>query len=208
MTLPEIRIPWWDTNDSAWKEAILPAQTINILEAEITESLAPPESFSIEDSASDLGVASSTYTNPIWIWVSAIMTLVSLLLAWLLWRTKSTPNLAREMENTNTAEKVLWAQLLKDFKHSNAVVLRTSIENWCRSLWPDESGSALQNLKQRLSEEAAEALMLLEKSAYGKDGTEALNLNALPIELKKLRKSGSKNRSEAAALPPLYPVSE
>jgi hypothetical protein len=207
MTLPEIRIPWWDTNDSAWKEAILPAQIINILEAEITESLAPPESFALEDSTSDLGASSSTYTNPIWIWVSATMTLISLLLAWLLWRSNSTPTLAREIENTNTAEKALWAQLLKDLKHSNAVVLRTSIENWCRALWPEESGSALQNLKQRLSADAAVELMQLEKSAYGKDGTEAPNLKELLVELKKLRKSGSKSRSEAAALPPLYPES-
>jgi hypothetical protein len=207
MTLPEIRIPWWDTNDSAWKEAILPAQTINILEAEITESLAPPESFAIENADSDLTVSSTTYSDPIWIWISATMTFMSLILGWLLWRARSTPNLAREIESANTAEKVLWAQLLKDLKHSNAVVLRTSIEYWCRSLWPEESGSALHNLKQRLSGEAAKELMLLEKSVYGKEGTEAPNLIELPIELKKLRKSGSKNRSESAALPPLYPES-
>ncbi len=205
MVLSEIRIPWWDTKESAWKEAVLPAQTINILEAELTESLAPPESFELANSNNDLALVSSNFSNPIWQWISATMTLVSLLLAWLLWRTRSSKGASTEIENTHTAEKAVWVQLQKDLKNASAMPLRTSIENWSRAFWPDEPASAIQNLKQRLSKQATDELMQLEKSVYGKVGAEVPSMNELSLELKKIRKSNPKNRPASSALPPLYP---
>lgn len=96
LTLPAIRIPWWDTESNSEKVALIPAQTLNVTRAgenNATEppagpadnQITPPETDSKENSANTLN---STGNGHFWQWVSLALAGVWILtmLAW--WRTR------------------------------------------------------------------------------------------------------------------------
>lgn len=208
MSLPEIRIPWWDTDEDTWKEAILPSQNITILEAENSASLAPPERFSAPAEVSVAQIEPSTADN-IWRWSTSAFATLSLILAWMLMRRPGRRVASEPSKSNNAKEQQLWSSLRRDFKGNSAQKLRTSLENWCRAVWPEESASPLQKLSEKLSPDASEDLSTLEKSLYGQNGAEIPDLKNLQSELKKLRSitdSGNTGESDAAALPPLNPI--
>lgn len=205
MTLPEIRIPWWDVEESIWKEAILPAQNISILEAQSSASLAPPENFSAPGEIASAQTEPSLFSS-VWLWSTAAFAFLSLILAWMLVRQPKQRAIPEHHKPTNTKEQQLWSALRREFKGNSAQSLRTSLENWCRAVWPQESASPLQKLEARLSEEAAKELSSLEKAIYGKQGAELPELKNLQSELKRLRKSADATESNADALPPLNPI--
>lgn len=208
MTLPETRIPWWDVEEDIWKEAVLPAQSITILEAENSASLAPPENFAAPTEVAATQVEPSLLDS-IWLWSTAAFATLSLILAWLLIR-RPKPRVASEpSKSINSKEQQLWSSLRRDFKGSSAQKLRLSIETWCRAVWPQESASPLQRLSDKLSEEAAAELAGLEKALYGQVGTELPELKNLQAELKKLRSirdTSNKDQRGSATLPPLNPI--
>ena len=211
MVLPEVRIPWWDTDEGAWKEAVLPEERINVLEAETSASLAPPQSFSdpvtLEANSNQLLVS-----DPFWKWVSATMTLISVILAWILLRTRSRGYVPAPAEKQTTGvdanEQRCWAQLQKDIKKANPAEVRASLERWCRAKWPTQSGSALANLSSRLSGAAKEELKNLDRAIYGNQTDAEVQMNDLAKELRNLRKASSDGESGQSALAPLYPVAD
>ena len=205
MTLPEIRIPWFDVDDSIWKDAILPAQAISVLEAQSSASLAPPESFSAPEQL-NLGQAEQAPFSSIWLWSTAAFAFLSLILAWLLVRQPKQAVSTQQSTSQDYKEDRLWTALKREFKKGTALSLRTSLESWCRITWPDESASPLQKLAEKLSTEAAKELTALDQAIYGKQSTETPSLNALQAELKVLRKQVDKKDTGASALAPLNPI--
>ena len=207
LVLPEIRIPWWDTDEEAWKEAVLPEEPIFIQEAETNAALAPPEIFIAEGAETSNGniISTSNSVNPIWQWISAVMSLTTLILAFLLWQGRTKRPKVVATEKVNLAEQKCWKQLQQDIKNGDASVIRSSIENWCRAIWPNESSFLLTKLSDRLSSSAQNELRHLEKSIYGANSQESLDFSSLLAELSDLRRKGKTEDSNESSLPPLYP---
>lgn len=206
MTLPEIRIPWWDSDENLWKEAVLPARTVNVLEPESTASLAPPESFVEQPALAEERPTDSIFTS-VWLWSTAVFALLSLILAWLLLRRPSgkTPK-NRPQDEIKTREHQAWGQLQKSLKSRSAQQIRNCLESWCRAAWPEETASPLQRLAEKLSPEAAQQLTALEQSIYGTSGNAPADLDLLQTELKNLRKKTANKADPKPALAPLNPV--
>jgi hypothetical protein len=205
MTLPEIRIPWWDNEESAWKEAVLPAQSINILEAESSASLAPPESFAAPTEIVVEQVETAFFSS-IWFWSTAAFAFLSLILALMLIAQPKQKANREPAKERDTKEQQLWKTLQRELKNGSAHSLRTALENWCRTVWPDESASALQKLAEKLSGDGARELSDLERAIYGKPGAEPPSLKSLEAQLKLLRKNAGRPDSPREALPPLNPI--
>lgn len=206
MTLPEIRIPWWDVEESVWKEAILPAQTINILEAESSAALAPPETFEAAAVTAE-NLPQASLLNSIWVWSTAVFAFISLALAlMLLRRPKPAVMHEQKVENTSSKEQQLWSSLNREFKNGSALTLRKALQNWCQAMWPNESASPLLRLSAKLSDQASAELSLLEQSIYGSQNTELPSFEQLRAELKTLRKKAGNKSDTAEALAPLNPL--
>lgn len=208
MVLPEIRIPWWDTDEQVWKEAVLPEERIFIQEAEANAALAPPESFISDDAEAPNAntiISTNSSVNSIWQWVSAVMSLTTLILAFLLWQGRTKRPKVVATEKVNLAEQKCWKQLQQDIKNGDSSVIRSSIENWCRAIWPNESSFLLTKLSDRLSPSAQNELRHLEKSIYGANSQESLDFSSLLAELSDLRRKGKTEDSNESSLPPLYP---
>ncbi len=82
MTLPEIRIPWWDTDTDTQQVAVIPARTLSVTGT--GAAAAPPSSEPPENGSAASGSASEPEpetspeaNNPVWPWVS-----VALAFAW------------------------------------------------------------------------------------------------------------------------------
>mgnify|MGYP001082310828 CR=1 FL=1 len=206
MTLPEIRIPWWDTDESVWKEAVLPAKNINILEAQSSASLAPPENFSqpvqlVESEEGNLFGSSS-----VWFWSTTAFALLSLVLALLLVRRPTAKAGKTAIREPNSKEQQLWASLRRELKGNSAQNIRSALENWCRAIWSQESASPLQRLSEKLSAEAAAELAALEQAIYGMPEAPLPKFEALQAELKVLRKNTDTKADTQDPLPPLNPI--
>ena len=77
-TLPEIRIPWWNTETDTLQFAVLPARSVSVSALSIPGTEAPTV---VTDSP-----PSSTAVLPVWIWIlSGSGWLIALVLAVLLW---------------------------------------------------------------------------------------------------------------------------
>lgn len=206
LTLPEIRIPWWDVEDSTWKEAVLEARKINILEAESSASLAPPEDFSVAEIETTPTQTEDLSYSSIWIWSTAIFALLSLILALLLVRRPRLEAVTESHEPSSSGEQKAWSALTRKLKSGSAKEKRSAIEHWCREAWPDSPKPPIQLLASMLSAEAAAELSELEKSIYGASGTEAPQQDQLMSELKRLRKNRDAKSDAGSALPPLNPI--
>jgi len=206
LRLPEIRIPWWDVEEMLWKEAVLPSQTLNILEAESSASLAPPENFA--PATVDAGPAQDEADSSVslWVWTTAAFALLSLVLALLLVRRPKHEVAVENREPNNSGEQKAWSALTRKLKSGTAKEKRTALEQWCRTAWPDSSKPPMQLLASMLSAKAAEELSELEQSIYGASGSEASQQDHLLSDLKQLRKNKDAKSEAGSALPPLNPI--
>jgi len=168
-TLPEIRIPWWNTQHGRIEYAVIPAQRLTTFNNNTTQDNGPlnPEPI-VAPSQSD---QSSTVTTPasgslLWPLVS-----LGLLVLWLatlgLWWTKSqatnkTPTTLNQPTPLNPRLKDV-RQACRDNDASQA---RANILSWARSQWQFD-GNSLSNLANQVEEPALkEALVQLDNFLY------------------------------------------
>ncbi len=208
VTLPEIRIPWWDSDESVWKDAVLPARTVNVLEAESTASLAPPENFADQPLTTSAPNPTPSIFSSVWLWSTILFALLSVILASLLLLRRPSSNRPqpKHSDSHKSQEQQAWNQLQKDLKSHSAQQMRRSLENWCRAAWPAETASPLQRLSKKLSPEAAQQLEELEQSIYGASGQPPEDLGRLRTELKDMRKKSSGSEDPKQPLAPLNPI--
>ncbi len=86
ITVPEMRIPWWNIETNKLEYAILPAQTVNVAAAEnsaVIKSSQQPTSSSI---AQTNGTIIQTENSGYWVLSTLLLLISNIVLAFLLWR--------------------------------------------------------------------------------------------------------------------------
>ncbi|MDO6461137.1 BatD family protein [Granulosicoccaceae sp. 1_MG-2023] len=212
ISLPPVRISWFDTGKGQLQEAVLPARTITVLPAANTAADTPPLTPQAEDKPAPrpettpppAAPAAPAPTAGIWPWLSAFSTLgwLATVLAW--WarerRREAQPRPAlQKRPDAKSALQVVQRCAQQNDPHA----FRQAVLDWARARWPDAAPAALQDIARRLASEAlAAAFASLDSALYGQGKT--VDLTAIAALLEKAQAGRSAAPSSAAdALPPL-----
>ena len=164
-TLPEIRIPWWNTETDTLQFAVLPARSVSVNALSIPGTEAPTV---VTDSA-----PSSTAVLPVWIWIlSGSGWLIALALAVLLW----TRHRAGHTGPSNSAPsgpaaadlRQALVAVRRNLETGDVAALRRAVLDWA-SLHHDRHFGSLSALARVSSDELARQLQSLDRSLYGVD---------------------------------------
>ena len=216
---PEQIIRWWNINTEQWQEAVLPAETYQVLPAAISETFSPPTNFespsvvNLDTSSfqgADTILSGGDQTEWYWKWATiALLVVVFLQTAYLLSMQRQQP-INQPSKNTqpphSESEKSAWNELVLALKSQDAARIRQSILSWSRVRWPEDSIHTLDSVAEKsgsdkLSKALTQLELILFKGASGK-----LEPKPLFSELKRLREQASTPK-EQSALAPLYPQS-
>lgn len=214
--LPEISLPWWDTESGQVRQATLPARELRVNPAAggasptSNANLADPELF-----ATDLSLPRQTppgFSPLYWGWLAAsgllILALLWLSFAYLRLRRQLSELLndhSQQQHQERKLEKAAWAHLKQQAKRGTLSDVRDALLGWARSYWDDESLHSLSAVAQHSQSPGLQhQLQALDRSLFSHGESAALNLQALLQEVDALRVRRRKQQRETSALPPLY----
>ena len=218
LTLPELRLSWWDTNAEQWREATLPAETVTVLAGANTSSqvLTPQQTEIIASNAANENnqqISRAEENSTDWFWRIATLILGAIVvLQFYLLRKQSVSNLSEQSdieEPVKLNEAAAWQTLQDSLEMNDASLTRSSIINWANAASPNRVMTNLDELAVlNGSVNLKKQLNILDRQLYGSGG------DYKPSELKtaldearqKLLASNRKQRSDAGVLAPLYPV--
>ncbi|GAB3271058.1 BatD family protein [Parahaliea aestuarii] len=200
--IPEIRIPWWDTERGELREAVLPAREIEVSAASATPTAPVQASAAVEPSTpAAIAPGASSNSRELWLWrgIAAAGLLGWLLTGWLWFRQlrarrdAAQPVASLPPENENHAYK----QLMAACAGSQAGAARQALLDWGRSLYPGERGLSLSEFRRRVdSAELSTVIERLEQNLFAR-GDEEWDGSALAQCVKSLRPQ-LRSRSGAA----------
>ena len=197
-TLPEVRVPWWNTETDRLEFATLPARTVAVTTIQTV------------DQTNDLTIAPSASpadsTLPLWLWaVSAAGWLVSLALGILLWLSGRhtaghSPTPGGATAKSGSVRQAL-VEIRKAAAQEDPVLLRKAILQWA-DLHHERGFSSLEALARVSTESLATRLRAVDRSLYG-DGELASALEGLIDTLRE--EPAPQSRGMGANTLSLYP---
>jgi hypothetical protein len=205
VTLPEMRIPWWNLETNRLEYAILAAQTVNVA--------APENALKMDSSQNNnalTGLTSATTHSDVidgqssgyWIVATLILLLTNIMSAFLLWRGKR-KIIDKDINQAEPASKERLSQIKKACQKNDPFLIRQSLKEWSQQ----EFGiSSLDELGQQFNDiPLTNSLSELDSVLYQNIQNSAFNgqllWSNLSQALKKNTNSSSKDQSE---LSPLY----
>jgi BatD DUF11 like domain len=209
ITLPEIRIPWWDTESKTVRYAVLPARNIEITAsgagaaAPVLQPIDP-----IQTAAP--AISSAEHSSALrWKILSGISSLGWLLtIIYLLTRkdNNARPTGLRSTGDRNSSERKLFKELLGACKENNSLHVSELLGKWASSIGDGRNIHSPGEAARALDDDQLGSLVdELEKSLYAA-GEHAWQGDALAEHLKTIRPKLSKKPAPAEELR-LYPES-
>lgn len=208
--LPEIRIPWWDTQSRQLRYAVLPATTVSVAAPLITPEAAAAAQTQIP--ASPPSATQAPVAPNIWMWTTLAAVCGWIISTAVLLHNRRQPTTPGESaDNKSQSEGARFKALLQACNDNQALQARSRLLQWGCALL-ESRGSAniefldLRSLGEQLGDSSLEALLYqLDQSLYSKQATQWSGAK-LAEELKLWRdqyKSRPTN-TDLEQLPPLY----
>ncbi|GAA6133626.1 BatD family protein [Oceaniserpentilla sp. 4NH20-0058] len=207
--IPEIRIPWFNTEDGRAEYAILPAQTLKVASSiPQNKSIVPAASPMDTNSTAIIPEVSGPIKQPasrFWPVVSLLFMLLWLTTSYFLWRAHQTPNKVKPKDQSNSPNNnILLKNIKKSCRNNDAKSTREAILAWAQS----QKAEAILNLDNvaslHTSSELKQALQELDYTLYSPSGNSAWQGEHLWQLIRNLKPESTKDQVE---LPPLYPSS-
>jgi hypothetical protein len=155
--IPEIRIPWWDTQTGQVQYAVLPARNITAAAAEPTSNPAaipvPAPAIDIQTNASDAVAPQPQEDAPLWKTLGMISTLGWILTLIYLWRRRGSDTTARATVPENSSEKEAFKRLLAACADGDAANARGAIIAWAAALTPETAAVSLDQVAAQFKDE-------------------------------------------------------
>lgn len=216
VTLPEIRIPWWDTTTDTEKVAVLPARTLTIRGTVAAQAQSSPPQAAQAPEPQDTSTSSeqhpviATGSNRFWVWLS-----LGLALAWLitlgLWlRSRRVSTVKPSMNKPDNNERVAFELLISAARQGKANTPSLLLA-WANVNRGDRRYHSVSALLNDLGDDALkQELDRLQSHYFGRHGKEASSSwdgTGLVETLKRLRQQDkTKGESDPGNhLPELYP---
>ena len=176
ITLPEIRVDWWNTTTQQQRSAVIPAWEINVLAGEGGASDAIPPAVDASDTAELRDVADTVTDEPQTIdvyplkTIFAVLLLSVLIMAWLVLRHRAarigTGATAAPVASMKQQLAASTDALEKACRQNDPHAAARTLLQWAEARWPDEPPRNLGALVRRLAN-GKEEIRSLERALYG-----------------------------------------
>ena len=204
--IPELVIPWWDIDVGEWREARLPARTIEVRAvAPVVEAVAEETPIAPSEDAEPQAPVSDNFWK-----LTAQILGAGWLLTLLLW-SLSSPRRGRVERKPDPPP--IYKQQAKFIKAARRAAktgdvsaVKDALLEWGRLEWPQDAPRSLGGFADRVAEPLATELRNMSAATYGANGTN-WNADELMTALRKITPLRDQEKEAAAAhpLPPLMP---
>lgn len=202
-TLPEVRIPWWDTETDSLRHAVLPAREVNIAPApgSVAGSDPAPEPATAPPPRAATGAAGAGGQR-LWQALAAVFALGWL--ATLAWHWRSSPGAGaasapNEAAAANPGEARAFKQLQAACASNSAPQARRALLAWGRARLPGRVGMNAAALAASLDDAALDAAVAALDRALYRDGGSAWDGAALLAAVARLRDSRPKPAADSGS---------
>lgn len=173
IVLPEVRVPWWDTQTDQLKTAVLPARTLEVLAATASTTPGQPTEANTATAPSQMplitGENAEAHFHP-WQLISfalAVLWLVTLWL-WLRDRRLIVAQAAMPGHSAKHQSRIVARLLLQQAcKRADLTATRDAVLTLAASRWPQDPPRTLAATAARVDGLARDALLDLEARLYG-----------------------------------------
>ena len=225
LTLPEVRVQWWDTEAGQVREAVLASQTFKVLASAnagadtghssldpATTSTATGQTNSVTDGAAMPAEDKTGWLVTALAISNGVLVLIAITFAILWWRSR--PASHNGIATTSEAlipNNKLFKNIRVASASKNYAALREAIIQWARDHWHDPHLHTLDQLASRTDDETLKRIFQqLDACLYNKQGGEGTqpDVNTLVELLEKIHQMPiDRKTSKARQLLPLYPES-
>ncbi len=214
LTLPEIRVPWWNMRSQQLEYATVPARTIDVAPA--ANSAQPSMPSNVPSNSQTSGpnnvmpapaqpMGTTSATSVWWPWLTLASGVMNLLLiaviAWL-WRRQPTAKPAQP--TAQPTQEVSTESLKQACRSGDPARIRAAVLAWAKQQPTLQDCHNLQQLAQRIGQpEISRALAELDHTLYSAGGNSAYQADSLWQQLR--RWQPNKHDEANGELKPLYP---
>lgn len=209
--IPEVRIPWWDTQTKEVKYALLPGRSITVAAGEPVNT---PVEEATHSPAIDITPATTITTTAaapwqvkslFWPALAAMSSLGWLLTLGYLWRQHRLRRPEETAEPDNSSEKKAFKQLLAAGMAGDATAVRGAVIDWAASMRPEAPPVSLEQVDRMFrDDELSRELKLLDSQLYSPE-QDNWSGNSLTDCVRRLRSASHKANSQSAEHIRLYP---
>lgn len=200
ITLPELRIPWWNIETNRLEFAILPAQTVDVAKA----ANAVPAASSQQDQV----ITQSPSTNQqgsssgFWVLSTLVLLISNIILAYLVWRGSNVQG-KQAKPKVEENNKLLLKQLKSACQKNDAIKIRQILKSWAQK---EYKLASLEQLSKEFNDLAlTNALAELDSHLYQNKENSAFNGQILWNSLSQaIKKKSSTVEKSSDMLQPLY----
>lgn len=208
LTLPELKLNWWNVKTQQLAQAVLPAETLMVSGVTATSTIeqttnALPQA--VSTTANNTGNKALTRTL---IAALAALAFICLIQFWFILKLRKKPANSFEAENNNDqSEAKAWQQLQSALNTEDASSIRKALLVWGKTISPKQEPLSLQTLAVKADDQSLKnELRKLDEYLY-KGGTvfDSTNLKAAIDELRRSNQRIAKSaRKKSNQLKPLY----
>lgn len=173
--LPEVVVPWWDTGEQRWKQAVLPAQTIKVQASAqalqqapiLTQPVTKPLDSEVSNQVMSKGLKTVNETETFWWkWLALLFALAWAVTLWFLIRLRNKQPLVAQ-----PVETVLQSFNLKALKQAcdngDALNCKQQLILWANDYFGREFLNILQ-IKPFVADDLAEQIDILQVTLYSR----------------------------------------
>lgn len=217
LSLPEIKLNWWNTETGEMEAALLPQKEISILpDPASTEIVSFDSALNIPSVSEEISTASNSNLPPkkngIWKWISLIL-LVGWGITFLWFRQKTNFKANHDFsDRSEILQSKNLSNVLSEIKNAcdnnRASETRSLIQNWAKLRWPNLSLLSLEEISQKLdSPQLSAELVALDDHLYARNNKpwSAPQIHNLLTKFSATNQINTEKGSKV--LPVLYPQS-
>jgi len=211
LELPELEVPWWDTDSGEWRVATLPARTLTVEGGEPPPVVEEPSVVIAPTEAASADPAAVLAATSFWqraAEVLAVLWILTLAAWW--WSSRSEPQQSHEPRvpeepPVHKQQKEMLKVARKAATAEDAAGVRAALLEWARLQWPDSAPRSLNDLSYRVASPLAGELRGLSAASYSSNGGD-WDAAALASALRSISVVIRKEDAVASEpLPPLMP---
>jgi hypothetical protein len=205
VTIPEMRIPWWNLDTNRLEYAVLPAQNVIVAAPEnaieIGSSQASPLGSALSDSANHSDVMINQNLG-YWIAATLLLLLTNTISAFLLWRNHNRP-VKEEIDTSEMSRKESLKQIRKACQENDPLIIRHCLKEWSQL---EFSITSLDQLGKQFNDiPLTNSLSELDSVLYQNRKNSVFNGQLLWNNLSQaIKKKHAKSSTDASELSPLY----
>lgn len=146
-TLPEVRIPWWDTRTEQMRYAVLPAKTLQVAPADPTTT-SPTAAVGAAAGSGIIASSSGGTAENVLLWqvLSGLFALCWLATLAYLWLNRQSQSAGKQQPAENTSERRAFKHLQTCCAANDAASARAAVIEWARLAMPSEKPPTLESI--------------------------------------------------------------